>query len=358
MTKKILIVGAGIIGASLAYHLAKAGADVTVLDAQASAGGVATPNTWGWINASWGNPDAYAKLRMAAMALWRPLAAVQPKLAVNWCGGLLWDLDEAELTNYAVHQTAMGYDVRLVEKAEALQLEPRLIDPPKLAAYSASEGMIEPADAVDGFKLAAEALGARFIGGQIVSQFEMNNGRVVGVKCGGAFWPADEVVLAAGAATDLLLKMIDIKLSLDAPAGLLVHTHPTTKRLNGLIMSPEFHVRQTHAGRLVLGSDFSGTQPGDDPVATAAEVLAKLPRLISGVADLAMEYLTVGHRPTPGDGFPAIGRPKNIDGLYVVVTHSGMTLAPAIGAFGAAEILDDERHELLTPYQLDRLIIS
>ena len=152
--------------------------------------------------------------------------------------------------------------------------------------------------------------------------------------------------------------MIDVKLNLDAPAGLLVHTYPTSKKLNGLVMSPEFHVRQTAEGRMVLGSDFGGTQPGNDPAATALEVLAKLPDLISGTSDLQMEYFTLGYRPTPADGFPAIGRIKNMDGLYVAVTHSGITLAPAIGAMGAEEILNDKKHPLLTPYHPDRLIAS
>jgi glycine/D-amino acid oxidase-like deaminating enzyme len=357
MAKKILIIGSGIIGASLAYHLVARGGEVTVLEAKASVGGVATPNTWGWINASWGNPAPYVRLRMAAMAMWRPLANVHPKLTVNWCGGLLWDLGEEELAAYAGHHEKMGYEVRLVDHEEAVWLEPHLIHTPQFVAYSNAEGMIEPDDAVDGFVRAAEALGARFFLNQSVSQFVMSNGRIVGVKCGDVFWPADDVVLAAGAATNSLLENIDVELNVNSPAGLLVHTRPTAKILNGLVMSPEFHVRQTNKGRLVLGSDFGGTQPGDDPAKTAAEVLAKLPSLVAGTADLEMEYYTLGYRPTPADGFPAIGRLKDIDGLYVVVTHSGITLAPAIGAFVATEILDGVRHELLALYHPDRLIV-
>ncbi len=54
--KRIIVVGAGIIGASIAWHLAKAGAEVTVIEAD-EPGGVATRNSWAWINASWGNPE-------------------------------------------------------------------------------------------------------------------------------------------------------------------------------------------------------------------------------------------------------------------------------------------------------------
>ena len=135
-----------------------------------------------------------------------------------------------------------------------------------------------------------------------------------------------------------------------------MHTEPTAKILNGLVMSPEFHVRQTAEGRLVLGSDFGGTQPGDDPAATAAKILAKLPNMVRRTENLKMEFYTMGYRPTPADGFPAIGRPRGIEGLYVAVTPSGITLAPAIGEFGAQEILNDVRHDLLRPYHPDRLM--
>ena len=56
--KRIIVIGSGIIGASIAWHLAKRGAEVTVVEA-GEAGGLATRNSWGWINASCGNPEDY-----------------------------------------------------------------------------------------------------------------------------------------------------------------------------------------------------------------------------------------------------------------------------------------------------------
>ena len=56
VAKQIIVIGAGIIGASIAWHLTKAGAGVTVVS-ESGAGGVATPNSCAWLNASWGNPE-------------------------------------------------------------------------------------------------------------------------------------------------------------------------------------------------------------------------------------------------------------------------------------------------------------
>jgi glycine/D-amino acid oxidase-like deaminating enzyme len=69
---------------------------------------------------------------------------------------------------------------------------------------------------------------------------------------------------------------------------------------------------------------------------------------------LEYEGYTLGFRPTPADGFPALGRPKGVGNLYVAVTHSGVTLAPAIGLFAAQEILEGARDRLLAPYGADR----
>jgi glycine/D-amino acid oxidase-like deaminating enzyme len=86
----------------------------------------------------------------------------------------------------------------------------------------------------------------------------------------------------------------------------------------------------------------------------AVELHDKVKALVNGAEDLPLEFHTVGYRPTPSDGFPAVGRPGGRRGLYAAVTHSGITLAPAIGLFASREILEDLRDPLLLPYHPDR----
>jgi glycine/D-amino acid oxidase-like deaminating enzyme len=76
--------------------------------------------------------------------------------------------------------------------------------------------------------------------------------------------------------------------------------------------------------------------------------------MLKGADALEYDSYTLGFRPTPLDGFPALSRPKEIGNLYVAVTHSGVTLAPAIGLFAAQEILGGVRDPLIRPYGADR----
>ena len=75
---------------------------------------------------------------------------------------------------------------------------------------------------------------------------------------------------------------------------------------------------------------------------------------LRGAGDLELDFHTVGYRPAPIDGFPIIGRAEGMDGLYIAVMHSGITLAPAVGLFAAREILYGERDPLLAPYGVSR----
>jgi glycine/D-amino acid oxidase-like deaminating enzyme len=354
--KHVIIVGAGIIGASFAYQLATAGARVTVLDSLSDIGGVATPKSWAWINGSWGNPEPYFRLRHCSMGLWRDLQSAIPGLAVQWCGGLLWDLVPAELEAYVKQQSAWGYGVRIVDGADVRGLEPTLKQVPDVAAHAAEEGAIEPVHAVKCLLAAAHDLGAEIKHGCMVTGFKTTDGKVSGVITRDGVLAADDVVIAAGTATPELLSGLGISFPLDTPDGLLVHSKPVAKILNGLVMAPELHVRQTAQGRLVAGSDFGGTEPGTDPSATARVLFSKMQSMIDGGAELEMNFYTFGRRPTPPDGVSAIGRINGIEGLYMCVTHSGITLAPALGALGAKEILEGERDPLLAPFSPDRLL--
>jgi glycine/D-amino acid oxidase-like deaminating enzyme len=115
-------------------------------------------------------------------------------------------------------------------------------------------------------------------------------------------------------------------------------------------------MRQASDTRIIAGSDFSGGDPGPDPEETARQLFAETKAMLKGAERLALDFHTVGYRPTPADGFPIVGRPKGTSGLYVAVTHSGITLAPAIGLFAAEEILQGRRDPLLAPYAPDRFL--
>ncbi|RWM03769.1 MAG: FAD-binding oxidoreductase [Mesorhizobium sp.] len=352
MAKDIIVIGAGIIGASIAWHLAKAGARVTVVS-DSGAGGVATPNSFAWINASWGNPETYFRLRIRAMAEWKRLAKDVPGLPLSWCGGLCFDLPPDRLEAYAAEHSSWGYGIERVDAKRAGEIEPNLVAPPDFAVYVAEEGVAEPVPTAKALLADTERLGARVIVGA-VDRLALSNGKVTGAVVSGETISAEEIVVAAGAGSPAIAASADIELPLETPPGLIVHSRPHRKLLNGLVHAERLHMRQTAEGRIIAGSDFAGGDPGENAEATARELFAVTKAALRGADGLELDFHTVGYRPTPADGFPIVSRADGVGGLYIAVMHSGITLAAAVGLFAAREILEGERDVLLAPYGLER----
>jgi glycine/D-amino acid oxidase-like deaminating enzyme len=349
---QIIVVGAGIIGASIAWHLASAGARVTVVDA-GEPGGVATPCSFAWINASRNNPEPYWRLRMRSMAEWRRLAGTVPGVPLAWAGALCWDMTAEDGQRFIREQGAWGYGIRTVDRTDAARLEPALAEPPEQALHVAEEGMVEPAVAARVLLADAERRGVRIVR-LSVSGLRQRNGRVVGIDTSSGAMDADEVVLAAGVETAALAASAGVRVPLVPSPGLLVHSRPHAPLLNGLVLSPVLHMRQTAQGRIVSATDFGGNDPGPDPDGVARAVFARTKAMLRKADGLQLEFHTVGWRPLPADRFPAIGRGRGVEGLYIAVMHSGITLAPAVGLFAAEELLTRRRDPLLTPYGVAR----
>ena len=352
---RVIVVGAGIIGAAIAYRLAKSGAGVTIVEA-GEPGGIATASSFAWINASWGNSESYFRLRVQSMGEWRELKSEIPDLPLSWTGGLIWDLPPPELEAFAAEHGSWGYALRRVDRIGALAIEPGLLDPPDLAFHATEEGVVEPRLAALAILGAAAKFGALIVAGTRLLGFEFKGDRVLGAATSRGPIGADAIVIAAGAQTAALAGMAGFDLPLTTPPGLLVHTTPHRRLLNGLVLAPDIHVRQSQEGRLIAGSDFAGTLDKADIGQSAKRLFEELRRIIDCPPDIELAYQTLGHRPMPGDGLPAIGRVPGCEGLHVAVMHSGITLAPAVSRLVAQEVIAGEATSILAPYELGRFV--
>lgn len=103
--KTVIIVGAGVIGAAVAYRVSQSGARVIVLDAEQAG---ATPASFGWINASYFLNEDHFRLRAEAMAAWHELQQTL-ELPISWCGSLCWEEGRFEMRQEDLKR--LGYDV-------------------------------------------------------------------------------------------------------------------------------------------------------------------------------------------------------------------------------------------------------
>jgi glycine/D-amino acid oxidase-like deaminating enzyme len=347
----VIVVGAGIIGASVAWHLAKAGSKVTMIAEQS--GGVATLHSFAWINASWGNAPSYAQLRMRAIEHWHRLCAEVPGLAVTFNGSISWDLPPEKLEIYIREHTALGYNLQRLDRNGILQREPNLAEPPEFAVLAPKEGAAEPDETTRLLIAKAQDLGAQVIGAAVTGLVS-RGGAVTGIVTSSEIINADHVVVAAGIGSKDLASSIGVSLPLEAPAGLLIRTRPQRPLLNGLVLSPDLHMRQDNQGRIIAGGDYGGSEPGLDEHETAQALFSKVKSMFTNSNDMALESYGVGYRPMPADGLPIIGPVGSISRVSFAVMHSGVTLAALIGQALASEVTSETPSQELEPYRLGR----
>jgi glycine/D-amino acid oxidase-like deaminating enzyme len=348
------VIGAGIVGASIAYHLARRGARVVLLDKGQPAGAV-TRKAFAWINVSHGIPEPYSQLRHLAIQEYRRLEReLVHALRVDWCGALTWTRDLAATERLVREHAAWGYDVRLVERDQIAALEPNLVDPPRLAAFAASEGAVDPALATTALVEAARTAGAEIRLETEVTALTASGSKIAGLRTREGAIDADRVVLAAGTEAPALCAPLGLALPVQSSPALLLRFKTAGRLVNRIVSGPDIEIRQAADDRLLAAEDYIDDSPENGPDAIAVRSLAAIRKRLRASADIALESVSIGMRPMPADGLPIVGPATAIDGLYLAVMHAGVTLAPAIGRLAATEILDGIGVTMLDSCRLDR----
>ncbi|SDG68304.1 FAD-binding oxidoreductase [Janthinobacterium sp. YR213] len=326
--KRIVVIGAGIVGASLAYHLASKGANVTVVEAGGIASGV-TGTSFAWINTSCAGQDPIAALRGGAIAAWRQLETQVPGLTVRWHGAL----------SYGTQDGRVSPESMLVDRARIAQLEPHLRQPPQQAVHEPEQGALDAVAATHALLAAAQALGATVRTHTPVLGFVVRDAKVTGVETAVDVIDADVIVLAAGTGTAVLAQKLGASLPIHAsPAIFLRYTAPPGL-VRGIISSHAMEVRQAEDGTMLAAEDYVDDAPENQPAAMAQRTASAIRSELAGADSIAQEFACVGLRPMPVDGVPIIGYLSQVEGAYVCAMHPGVVLAAIVGQLASGEIV-------------------
>ncbi|NNE54037.1 MAG: FAD-binding oxidoreductase [Sulfitobacter sp.] len=334
----IIVIGAGIIGASAAYALQRAGARVTIVD---DGGDRATDASFGWINASFHHDEAHFRLREEGMAAWHRLSSAL-SLPVTWQGTLCWEESGEAFDVQRDQLLSLGYAVREIGQDEFSRLEPRVAEPPDRTLLFQDEAAVDSARVASALLEGATRAGARRLRGLRVSEVVEQSGHIVGIRTDAGVTRADAVLIAAGTGSEALMRQAGAPLPMLRRPALVLRTRPMPPMLAHILVSELGELRQLEDGSLLMPAAVSHQGDSAEALtetleATAENVLTRLRRLL-GAKELDWQDLTLAFRPVPQDGLPVIGAVR--EGLHVACMHSGITLGALAGELVAQEMLE------------------
>jgi sarcosine oxidase subunit beta len=359
----VAVVGGGVIGASVAYHLAARGErDVVVLDRAAEAGAGSTGRATGGFRVQFASA-VDVRLSLLAREKLRRFAEETGGDCGYVPAGYLWiaanEAELATLRDALATQRANGVDdVREVDLGEIAALNPALArEGIAGGTFCPSDGFIRPLQILDGYRRAAERLGVRFVWDADAVGFERaRDGRVTAVRTSRGTFATAHVVNAAGAWAAAVARLAGFELPVTPLRRQVAVTVPTNALPAEMPMTifagDGFHLR-VHDGRVLLLLPSAGAaDPFDvtvehtwiDEVVRVAR--SRVPALENVPVDAASCW--AGLYEMSPDGHAIVGAVPGVPNLCLVNGSSGHGVmhAPALGQLVAEIVLDGAARSL------------
>jgi glycine/D-amino acid oxidase-like deaminating enzyme len=360
---KVAVIGAGIVGGSVAYRLSAGGAEVVMIDG-AKPGSGTTSTSFAWVNANNKLPRDYFELNVAGM---HEHERLRDEIGDGWLhatGNLIWaaDDEQANLEKRVERLRSWSYAAEMLPASTVNEkLEPGAALPEIRIAHFPEESWVDAPAMTGRLVEAAVRNGAHARFGDAVRGIRVE-GQGVTLRLEDGEVHADAVVNATGAEATSVAAMVGRELPLDVFPGLLVRVAVPGEPLRHLMHTPRINVRPDGPGYVLvhhdsvderLTNDFAGIE---DPL--CAELLRRARLVLPALVEAEVVEARFGMRPVPADGHSCVGALSAIPGYYEAVSHSGVTLGPLIGRLLAREILTSEVDPLIAPFRADRFPIT
>ncbi|MEO7965918.1 MAG: FAD-binding oxidoreductase [Gemmatimonadaceae bacterium] len=358
-TADVVIVGGGIMGASIAYHLARRGVRrVTLIEREEMFGLGSTGQNAGGFRAQFATEVNIRLSMLSGEMMERFPAEMGQELGIKRCGYLFLLSTDADLRQFRTNvevQNSFGVSSRIVDVNEIAQLAPEVDLTGVIGgSWCATDGLVDPNALLQGYVSNATRLGAALQTNERLTAIDVRGGRVHGIQTTSGEIATPIVVIATGAwsasvgalaGVDIPIVPVRRQIAVTAPIKDLRNDFPFV-----IDFSSALYFHREGAG-LLTGMSNRNETPGFDISVDQDWRLHHLEQAVTRLPLLADSQISAEwaglYEVTP-DHQPILGALTEVDGLFVCAGFSGHGLmhGPAAGFVMAEEILDGRAHTI------------
>ncbi|HKV60105.1 MAG TPA: glycine oxidase ThiO [Ktedonobacteraceae bacterium] len=366
-TSDVVIVGGGVIGCSIAYHLRKAGIGVTVID-QGEIGAEASSAAAGLLAplGSLAGPGPFADLLLASFALFPTLVPELEdvsgiRVEYERTGALRVVRNPKNVSNLRKRMKAwqpLGLQMRWLTGEEARQLEPTLAPDVCAALYAPEESQVRASQVVKAFGQAAANLGATLLSHTRITGIQQQHGRVTALTTSqGESITCHHLVVATGAWAAQWSEWLHIQLAVVPQRGQILALRQPAPPLRHIIFGEAAYLAPKQDSTVVVGA--TKEEVGFDKQLTAGGVawlLSTANRLIPSLEQSAIERMWAGLRPKTPDNLPILGTAPGWENVTLATGHGsvGIMLSAITGQTLAELLVTGAAPKLIRPFALER----